>query len=55
MEIVVHQGESADGTPLDADDVLDVKNPVQATNKLVTTLNEYGRRLRELENLPARS
>lgn len=49
MEIVVHQGESADGTPLDADDVLDVKNPAQATNKLVATLNEYGRRLRELE------
>lgn len=49
MEIVVHQGESADGTPLDADDILDVKNPAQATNKLVATLNEYGRRLRELE------
>lgn len=51
MEIVVHQGESADGTPLAADDtdVLDVKNPAQATNKLVATLNEYGRRLRELE------
>lgn len=51
MEIVVHQGESADGTPLSTDDtdVLDVKNPAQATNKLVTTLNEYGRRLRELE------
>lgn len=51
MEIVVHQGESADGAPLAADDtdVLDVKNPAQATNKLVTTLNEYGRRLRELE------
>lgn len=49
MEIVVHQGESADGIPLDADDVLDVKNPAQATNKLVSTLNEYGRRLRELE------
>lgn len=50
-EIVVHQGESADGTPLVADDtdVLDVKNPAQATNKLVATLNEYGRRLRELE------
>ena len=51
MEIVVHQGESADGTILAADDtdVLDVKNPAQATNKLVSTLNEYGRRLRELE------
>lgn len=51
MEIVVHQGESADGTPLAAEDtdVLDVKNPAQATNKLVATLNEYGRRLRELE------
>jgi hypothetical protein len=51
MEIVVHQGESADGTPFAADDadVLDVKNPAQATNKLVSTLNEYGRRLRELE------
>lgn len=52
MEIVVHQGEQADGAPL-ADDaeenVLDVKNPAQATNKLVSTLNEYGRRLRELE------
>lgn len=51
MEIVVHQGESADGAPLAADDadVIDVKNPAQVTNKLVTTLNEYGRRLRELE------
>lgn len=51
MEIVVHQGESADGVPLAADDadVIDVKNPAQATNKLVSTLNEYGRRLRELE------
>lgn len=51
MEIVVHQGESADGTPFAADDadVLDAKNPAQATNKLVSTLNEYGRRLRELE------
>lgn len=51
MEIVVHQGESADGAALVADDgdVLDVKNPAQATNKLVSTLNEYGRRLRELE------
>lgn len=51
MEIVVHQGESADGTTLAAEDadVLDVKNPAQATNKLVSTLNEYGRRLRELE------
>lgn len=51
MEIVVHQGESADATPLAAEDadVLDVKNPAQATNKLVATLNEYGRRLRELE------
>lgn len=52
MEIVVHQGEQADGAPL-ADDaeenVLDVKNPAQVTNKLVSTLNEYGRRLRELE------
>lgn len=50
-EIVVHQGESSDGTPLAAGDtdVLDVKNPAQATNKLVATLNEYGRRLRELE------
>nr|UVX53218.1 MAG: chaperone of endosialidase [Bacteriophage sp.] len=52
MEIVVHQGEQSDGAPL-ADDaeenVLDVKNPAQATNKLVSTLNEYGRRLRELE------
>jgi hypothetical protein len=50
-EIVVHQGESADGTPLVTDDtdVLDVKNPAQVTNKLVATLNEYGRRLRELE------
>ena len=51
MEIVVHQGESSDGsTPVaDDDGVLDVKNPAQATNKLVSTLNEYGRRLRELE------
>ena len=51
MEIVVHQGESADGTSFASDnaDVLDVKNPAQATNKLVFTLNEYGRRLRELE------
>ena len=51
MEIVVHQGESADGTPFAADDadVLDAKNPAQATTKLVSTLNEYGRRLRELE------
>ena len=52
MEIVVHQGEQADGGTIFADDeenVLDVKNPAQATNKLVSTLNEYGRRLRELE------
>lgn len=51
MEIVVHQGEQADGVPLadDEENVLDVKNPAQATNKLVSTLNEYGRRLRELE------
>lgn len=51
MEIVVHQGESADGMSLAADDMdaIDVKNPAQATNKLVSTLNEYGRRLRELE------
>lgn len=52
MEIVVHQGEQADGAPLvdDAEEnVLDVKNPAQVTNKLVSTLNEYGRRLRELE------
>lgn len=51
MEIVVHQGESADGTPFAADDMdaIDVKNPAQVTNKLVSTLNEYGRRLRELE------
>lgn len=51
MEIVVHQGESADGTQLASDDadMLDVKNPAQVTNKLVSTLNEYGRRLRELE------
>lgn len=52
MEIVVHQGEQADGAPLvdDAEEnVLDVKNPAQASNKLVSTLNEYGRRLRELE------
>jgi hypothetical protein len=51
MEIVVHQGESADGTSLTEDDMdaIDVKNPAQATNKLVSTLNEYGRRLRELE------
>lgn len=48
MEIVVHQGEQADGAPL-VENVLDVKNPAQATNKLVSTLNEYGRRLRELE------
>ena len=51
-EIVVHQGESADGIiPVAEDDdmVIDVKNPAQATNKLVSTLNEYGRRLRELE------
>ena len=51
-EIVVHQGESADGTTTVAEDddmVIDVKNPAQATNKLVSTLNEYGRRLRELE------
>lgn len=51
-EIVVHQGESADGTATVAEDddmVIDVKNPAQATNKLVSTLNEYGRRLRELE------
>lgn len=51
MEIVVHQGEYEDGAALAADDtdVIDVKNPAQATNKLVSTLNEYGRRLRELE------
>lgn len=51
MEIVVHQGESADGTTLTADDMdaIDVKNPAQVTNKLVSTLNGYGRRLRELE------
>lgn len=51
MEIVVHQGESADGVTLAADemDAIDVKNPAQVTNKLVSTLNEYGRRLRELE------
>lgn len=52
MEIVVHQGEQEDGAPLvdDAEEnVIDVKNPAQATNKLVSTLNEYGRRLRELE------
>ena len=51
MEIVVHQGESTDGAaPVSDDgDVLDVKNPAQETNKLVSTLNEYGRRLRELE------
>lgn len=51
-EIVVHQGESADGIGTVAEDgemVIDVKNPAQATNKLVSTLNEYGRRLRELE------
>ena len=51
-EIVVHQGESADGTATVAEDddmVIDVKNPAQVTNKLVSTLNEYGRRLRELE------
>ena len=51
-EIVVHQGESADGiSPVteDGEMVIDVKNPAQATNKLVSTLNEYGRRLRELE------
>lgn len=51
-EIVVHQGESADGIITVAEDddmVIDVKNPAQATNKLVSTLNEYGRRLRELE------
>lgn len=47
----MHQGESADGTTLAADDMdaIDVKNPAQVTNKLVSTLNEYGRRLRELE------
>lgn len=47
----MHQGESADGATLAADntDAIDVKNPAQATNKLVSTLNEYGRRLRELE------
>lgn len=51
MEIVVHQGESADGTTLVTDDTdaIDVKNPAQVANKLVSTLNEYGRRLRELE------
>lgn len=51
MEIVVHQGESEDGAVLTSDDtnVIDVKNPAQAANKLVSTLNEYGRRLRELE------
>lgn len=52
MEIVVHQGEQADGVPLvddEEENVLDVKNPAQAANKLVSTLNEYGRRLRELE------
>lgn len=51
-EIVVHQGELADGvSPVveDGEMVIDVKNPAQATNKLVATLNEYGRRLRELE------
>lgn len=51
MEIVVHRGEQADGAPLadGEENVLDVKNPAQATNKLVSTLNDYGRRLRELE------
>lgn len=50
MEIVVHQGESADGTvSKGVGDVFDVKNPAQASNKLVAVLNEYGRRLRELE------
>lgn len=49
MEIVVHQGESSDGATATDGDVLDVKNPAQATNKLVSTLNDYGRRLRELE------
>ena len=51
MEIVVHQGESTDGAAPASDDgdVLNVKNPAQETNKLVSTLNEYGRRLRELE------
>ena len=42
-EIVVHQGESADGTvPVAEDDemVIDVKNPAHATNKLVSTLNQ---------------
>lgn len=48
----MHQGTSANGpaTPLDDGSmVVDVKNPAQETNKLVATLNEYGRRLRELE------
>lgn len=52
MEIVVRQGESADGLnpgPKDGGTAVDVKNPAQETNKLVSTLNEYGRRLRELE------
>lgn len=51
MEIVVHQGESEDGAALASDDtdVIGVKNPAQATNKLVSIMNEYGRRLRELE------
>lgn len=48
MEIVVHQGESADGVPK-AVEGFEVKNPAQETSKLVSTLNEYGRRLRELE------
>lgn len=46
----MHQGESPDGTvPKGGVDVVEVKNPAQANNKLVSTLNEYGRRLRELE------
>lgn len=50
MEIIVHQGESADGVKTrTGDDANVVKNPAQETNKLVATLNEYGRRLRELE------
>lgn len=51
-EIIVHQGETVDGVVRKSDDdgmAVVVKNPAQEANKLVATLNEYGRRLRELE------
>lgn len=49
MEVTVRQGERADGGPRIVVDSGVVKNPAQESSKLVATLNEYGRRLRELE------